>query len=323
MPRRVSVISIGTFDGVHVGHVELLRRARVAADAAGGKVVALTFDPHPNTLLRPGSVPERLTTFERKADLLRAGGADEVVRLEPTLERMSLLAEEFLAPLITRYRPVAFVEGSDFRFGKKRRGNNQMLAEYGEKLGFEVHVVEAVEVALGDQHVVKASSTLVRWLLEHGRVQDAARVLGRDYQLSGKVVRGDRRGRILGFPTANIATTCAVPQAGVYAASARLPDGREFPAAVSVGPRPTFDAPEPRVEAFLILPEPAPRGEPIRGLPEYGWSLTLRFRRYLREQLKFDSAAELIEQMARDCERAIQHLDAAGDAAENGVTLCR
>lgn len=317
MPRRASVISIGTFDGVHIGHRELLSRARLAADAAGGKVVALTFDPHPNTLLRPGSVPERLTTFERKAELLRAGGADEVVRLEPTLERMSLLAEEFLAPLISRYNPVAFVEGSDFRFGKKRRGNNKMLAEYGEKHGFVLHVVEAVEVALGDQHVVKASSTLVRWLISHGRVQDAARVLGRDYELSGKVVRGDRRGRILGFPTANITTSCAVPQAGVYAAIAHLPDGREFPAAVSVGPRPTFDAPEPRVEAFLMLPVPVPRGEPIPGIPEYGWPLTLRFRSYLREQLKFDSAVELIDQMARDCDRALQILDAADHAVES------
>lgn len=320
--RGANVLTIGNFDGVHLGHVALVRRAREAADSTGGKVIALAFDPHPFTLLRPQDVPARLSTFEQRADLLRAAGADEVVRLEPTPQQLAQSAEAFIDEVVTKYEPGAFVEGSDFHFGKGRAGNVETLRAWGTSRGFDVHVVDPVEVALSDQHVIRASSSLIRWLLEQGRVQDAALVLGRDYQLTGEVVRGDRRGRDLGFPTANIRTACALPLGGVYAAIATLPDGRTFPAAVSVGPRPTFNAPEPRLEAFLMLPSPGKRGEPVPGLPEYGWTLSLSFRAFLREQLKFDSLPQLIHQMARDCDRALQMLAHPAHAEERGTVLC-
>jgi len=320
--RGTNVLTIGNFDGVHLGHVALVRRAREAAVSLGGKVIALAFDPHPFTLLRPRDVPARLSTFEQRAALLRAAGADEVVRLEPTPQQLAQSAEGFVDEVVAKYAPGAFVEGSDFHFGKGRAGNVETLSAWGASRGFDVHVVDPVEVDLSDQHLVRASSSLVRWLLDHGRVQDAALVLGRDYQLAGEVVRGDRRGRDLGFPTANVRTACALPLGGVYAATATLPDGREFPAAVSVGPRPTFNAPEPRLEAFLMLPSPGRRGEPVPGLPEYGWTLSLSFRAFLREQLKFDSLPQLIEQMARDCERAMEFLSHPAHAEERGTVSC-
>lgn len=318
-----SVLTIGNFDGVHIGHAALVRRAREIADGHHGKVIALTFEPHPATLLKDGVVPPRLTTFERRAELLRANGVDEVVCLTPTRELLSETAEQFVDELVNRFHPVAIVEGSDFRFGKGRRGDNELLARLGSSRGFAVHVVDPIEVDLSDQHLVRASSTLTRWLLSGGRVQDAARVLGRAYELSGPVVRGDRRGRELGFPTANIQTTCTLPMGGVYAAVGVLPDGREVPAAVSVGVRPTFDAMEPRLEAFLILGDQPSRGLPVPGLPEYGWTLTLRFEAFLREQFKFDSLEDLIRQMARDCERALQLLEVSCHAIGIGVTPCR
>ncbi len=320
--RGSNVLTIGNFDGVHLGHVALVRRARQAAASLGGKVIALAFDPHPFVLLRPQDVPARLSTFEQRQAHLREAGADEVVRLEPTPRQLAQPAEAFIDEMVARYTPGAFVEGSDFHFGKGRAGNVEVLSLWGKSRGFDVHVVDPVEVALSDQHVVRASSSLIRWLLDHGRVQDAARVLGRDFQLTGEVVRGDRRGRDLGFPTANVRTTCSLPLGGVYAAIATLPDGRSFPAAVSVGPRPTFNAPEPRLEAFLMLPSPGKRGEPVSGLPEYGWALSLSFRAFLREQLKFDSLPQLISQMARDCERALQLLDRPAHAEERGTVSC-
>jgi riboflavin kinase / FMN adenylyltransferase len=318
---RKNVLTIGNFDGVHVGHVALIRQARALADVSGGRIIALTFDPHPNTLLKPDQVPDRLTTFERRKELLQAAGADLVLCLWPTPGQLSLSPEAFVEDLVREHQPCAFVEGSDFHFGKARRGNVELLAKLGKSRGFVVHVVDPVEVDLSDQHIVRASSSLTRWLLSNGRVQDAARVLGRPYELTGPVVQGDRRGRDLGFPTANIATSCALPMAGIYAATATLPDETEVPAAVSVGPRPTFDAPQPRLEAFLLLDTQPPLGHPIPGVPEYGWSLTLRLRAYLREQVKFDTIPELLRQMARDCERALQVLGAA-PAAECGVTSC-
>lgn len=306
--QGANVITIGNFDGVHLGHVALIRRARDLAATRGGKVIALAFDPHPFTLLRPQDVPARLSTFDERAALLRAAGADEVVRLEPTPQQLAQSAEAFVDDVVAKFSPASFVEGSDFHFGKGRAGNVTTLKAWGLSRGFDVHVVNPIEVDLSDQHLVRASSSLIRWLLEQGRVQDAARVLGRDYELSGEVIRGDRRGRELGFPTANVRTSCSLPLAGVYAAWALLPDGQHLPAAVSVGPRPTFNAPEPRLEAFLMLPTPATRGQPIPGLPEYGWTLRLSFRAFLREQLKFDSLPQLISQMARDCTRALELL---------------
>lgn len=309
-----SVITIGNFDGVHAGHAALIARARqvAAAGPAPRRVLALTFDPHPLSTLRPEDTPPRLTTFSRRADLLRALGADRVVRLRPDHRTLHLTPEAFVRRLVERYRPVSFVEGSDFRFGRDRAGDVLRLAELGATMGFGVEVVPPVEVALTDQSIVAASSTLVRWLVAHSRVRDAAILLGRPYTLEGRVVRGDRRGRTIGFPTANLQAICLAPGDGVYAGRARLPSGENLPAAISVGTKPTFGHTERAVEAYLLT-EPAAgtaskrrRSVTLPGLPEYGWDLTLEFIGWVRDQVRFESVESLVDQMRRDCERVAE-----------------
>jgi riboflavin kinase / FMN adenylyltransferase len=303
-----TILSIGTFDGVHRGHQRLIARARKLADgvSAGGRagsVTVLAFDPHPSAVLQPGLEPARLTTFAQRAGLLRAAGADHIVHLDPSPELLALSAEEFIASVIRDYAPAAIVEGADFHFGRGRRGNLQTLVDLGREHGFRCEVVPALEIALTDCTPVTASSSITRWLIGHGRVRDAAAVLGRPHSVAGVVVRGDQRGRVLGFRTANVETPCMVPGEGIYAGIAHLEDGRRIGAAVHVGPRPTFDEPAYRVEAHLLGVECDENGA-IAGMPEYGWSMELSFVARLRDQMRFDSVPALVDQMARDCERA-------------------
>jgi riboflavin kinase/FMN adenylyltransferase len=238
-----SVLSIGTFDGVHLGHQSLIRRAREIADRhPGARVVALVFKPNPLEVLRPEQAPARLSMFEHRRHWILSAGADEVVRLEPTPEFLAETPEQFVHWCVEKFNPIAFVEGDDFHFGRARAGTNAVLAEFGRSFGFTVDVVPTCTVALTDHQLVPARSTIVRWLLSCGRARDAAIVLGRPYELGGTVVRGDRRGRTIGFPTANLETSTLIPADGVYAAVAHLPDSRTLPAALSVGTKPTFGA---------------------------------------------------------------------------------
>lgn len=246
-----TAVTIGNFDGVHAGHAALVARARSLV-GPGGRVVVLAFDPHPSSVLRPGTEPARLTTFARRAELLRGQGADEVRRLEPDGGLLSLSPEAFMRHVVDSFGPAVLVEGADFHFGKGRAGHVAELREIGRAMGFGVEIVEPVEVELCDQSLVTASSSLARWLLAGGRVADAGRVLGRAYELSGDVVSGDRRGRGIGFPTANVEPAETPPAPGVYACTAELPDGRELPAAVHVGERPTIGDGKPRVEAHVL-----------------------------------------------------------------------
>lgn len=300
MARR-TVLTIGNFDGVHAGHAALLTRARAIAASTGDapRVVALAFFPHPMAVLAPGRAPATLTTFETRKRLLLAAGADEVVRLDPEHGLLERTAEEFVDDLVRDYAPVAIVEGPDFHFGKGRRGTIDTLRALGERHGFAVEVVHPVAVRLTDSREVPASSTLARWLVAHGRVADAAALLTRPYFITGEVVRGARRGRELGVPTANIRTPCLPPGEGVYAGRATLPDGSTFPAAVSVGTNPTFGEHALSVEAHVL---------DWGGFPdedrEYGWPIELTFDAWLRDQLRFESVDALIDQMRRDIDRA-------------------
>ncbi|MCC6679202.1 MAG: adenylyltransferase/cytidyltransferase family protein [Phycisphaerales bacterium] len=326
--KAQSVITVGNFDGVHVGHAELVRRARALASSLreGSRVVAMTFDPHPITRLRPEHAPRMIMGFARRAELLRGLGADEVVRVEPTADVLNRTAEQFVRSVVEAYRPAAFVEGSDFRFGRGREGTVAVLAELGARLGFAVEVVKPVGVALEDQTLVTASSSLARWLVRHGRARDAAAVLGRPHELRGRVVQGDRRGRTIGFPTANLSTEDLRPADGVYAAVARLEDGRSWAAAVNVGSRPTFAGMENRVEAHLLIGEPggwAPGADasgwrPIAGLAEYGWPLTLELVGWVRDQVKFDSPRRLVEQISRDRARVAEMVMNLGAGSPDG-----
>lgn len=318
-----SAVTIGTFDGVHRGHAALALCARDFARAHAGRAIALVFDPHPLSRLRPEAAPPPISTFEQRARWLTQLGIDEVVRLEPTPDRLAQPPEAFIDEIVERFNPELFVEGPDFRFGKARAGDVRTLADAGrarpEPERFAVEVIEPVEVALDNHTLARASSTLVRWLVAHGRVTDAARVLGRPYELAGTVVQGDRRGRTIGYPTANLDTRLLTPADGVYAGRATLPDRRTFPCAISVGTKPQFGGRVRAVEAHLLdTPDRAgtTNHDAIDGLDEYGWTLRITFATYLRDQARFPSVDELLEQMARDCDRA-QRL--ADTPASNGA----
>lgn len=297
-----TVVTIGNFDGVHLGHAALLREARrLAGDR--GRVVAMMFQPHPLSVLKPGDSPAMLTPFERRAALLMSLGADDVVRLEPSREVLGLSPEEFVDRVLSEHRPSAFVEGKDFRFGRERSGDVLTLRALGQARGFEVSIIDAVEAALTDQTLVTCSSTIARWLVSRGRVADAERVLGRPHELAGAVVRGDQRGRTIGYPTANLLSECLVPADGVYAGIALLPDGRELPAAVHVGARATFDDDRRTVEAYIIgWRGPLEDGWP--GASEYGWEIRVSFLAWLRDQARFDGVPALVDQIRRDVARA-------------------
>lgn len=308
-------ITIGTFDGAHRGHGALIAACRERV-GEHGRVIAMAFDPHPASKLNPSAVPARLTTFEQRSALLRATlrdgrrGADEVVRLTPDDALLDLSPEAFVAQVCRAHRPAWWIEGADFHFGKGRAGSVRTLESLSASEGFRSLVVPGVTVALDDHLVVRASSTLVRWLLANGRVRDAGVVLGRWFEHAGEVVRGDQLGRTIGFRTLNIAGECVPPGDGVYAAWVSLPDGRSCPAAVNIGLRPTVRGGqgglERRVEAHVMHPDGSPADLSTFG--DYGWRATLRFVAWMRDQMRFDGLETLKCQLRRDTLRACRIL---------------
>lgn len=290
-----TAITIGTFDGVHLGHAALVEAAR---DAVGGRgrVVALCFDPHPLTILRPEAAPVCLSTLRQRSHWMRAAGADEVIPLEPTARLLGQSPRAFLEWVIAEHAPDAIVEGNDFRFGRDRSGSIRTIQELAGTLGYRAITVDDVEGTLTDGTVVRISSSIIRWLIRAGRVRDAARLLGHPYVVCGPVVRGDGRGGPdLGMPTANVDPCQELPGDGIYAGVAMGPDGRRYPAAISVGTKPTFGE-NPRVcEAHLIGLDPE--------ADEYGWTMRLEFHEWLRDQIAFDGIDHLVGQMHRDVAR--------------------
>jgi riboflavin kinase/FMN adenylyltransferase len=297
-------ITIGAFDGVHLGHQALLRAAR-AEVGAGGRVVALAFEPHPLRVVRPRDIPAQLSTFTQRHRWLKAAGADEVVALEPTPELLNRSPESFLAWLRETHAPDVIVEGPDFRFGRDRAGTVDTLREHEGAYGYRTVILENVMAALSDLSVVRVASSMVRWLLRHGRVRDAANLLGRPYRLECKVVSGDGRGAAaLGVATANLDHgTYLLPADGIYAGVATVPDAAVYPAAISVGTKPTYGD-HPRVcEAHLV--------DFDGRAGAYGWTIRLDINDWLRDQIAFDSEGLLIEQIHRDIARVKLEADAA------------
>jgi riboflavin kinase/FMN adenylyltransferase len=288
------IASIGNFDGVHLGHQAIVAAARKAAGLQG-RVVAVTFDPLPVAVLRPDAAPARLTSSARREALLLACGCDSVHVLDPRSGILGESPEGFIEHLRAAVPFDAIAEGADFRFGRGRSGDVATLADIGLRMGFKTIEVPEVDEALGDGSIIAARSTAVRWLLSMGRVADAARLLGRAHAVEGVVERGDQRGRLLGFPTANVMTTgMALPADGVYAGRAII-DGREYPAAISVGTKPTF-GPNARVcEAHVLGLEAA--------LDSYGWSIEVHFEQWLRSQWRFPNPEALIVQLRADVAR--------------------
>ncbi|MGP0063698.1 MAG: riboflavin biosynthesis protein RibF [Isosphaeraceae bacterium] len=291
---RGASVTVGNFDGVHRGHQHLIGRLRSRADAAGALALAITFDPHPVALLRPDQAPVPLVWPDREIALLREAGATEVgvFRTGPWL--LELSAREFFDRVIVgQLAARGMVEGPNFAFGHDRLGNVSILGEWCDEAGIAFEVVEATRI---DGELV--SSSLIRRCLTEGRVEDAARFLGRPHRIRGIVSHGAGRGAGLGFPTVNLdAITTLIPADGVYAALAWI-DGRgpAWSAACNIGPNPTFGEQARKVEAHLI--------EFSGDL--YGRSVELEFVRRLRGTRRFAGLDELLEQLRRDVDATRQ-----------------
>jgi riboflavin kinase/FMN adenylyltransferase len=290
-PRfKGGVLSVGVFDGVHVGHQRVLGRAVERARSLGAPAVVFTFHPHPLAVLRPQETPPRIQTFGRKLDLMREIGIAAVIWPHDSAVILAMPPQEFFEKVVCDALAArAVVEGGDFRFGTGAGGDRRMLESLARERGIEVEFVG--EMLVGGERV---SSTRIRRLIAAGNVAEAARCLGRPYRFQGTVVEGHHRGAKLGYPTINIdSPRFLVPAEGVYAGRALVLD-KSYPAAISVGRMPTFQAQHPLVvEAFLLDFE----GE------LYGEQAALDFLEYLRPQQAFADAEALKRQMAADCER--------------------
>ncbi len=308
------VLTIGVFDGVHRGHAELIARAVKSGRARGVPTVLMTFDPHPMEVVFPGSHPAQLTTLTRRAELAEELGIDVFLVMPFTTDFMKLTPERYVHELLVeRLHVLDVVVGENFTFGKKAGGNVATLRKAGERFGFAVESVSLV----ADQHqseTVTFSSTYIRACVDAGDMVAAAEALGRPHRVEGVVVRGDGRGRGLGYPTANVAPPMysAIPADGVYAgwftvlgrgpeAGSVLP-GRRYPAAVSIGTNPTFSGRTRTVEAYVL----------DAAADLYGQHVAVDFVARIRGQEKFESVDELIEAMGRDTERARTILAAQG-----------
>lgn len=288
------VVTIGVFDGVHQGHQRIIGRAVELARERGVQAVVLTFDPHPIEIIRPGSHPPVLTGSRHKADLLEALGVDVMCVLPFTPEFRRLTDQEFVHQvLVERLHVTGVVVGENFRYGAQGAGDVATLTASGRRFGFTVE-----GLGLQGSADTTFSSTYIRSLVDAGDVGEAAHVLGREHRIEGLVVRGDQRGREIGYPTANLSLIpwSAVPADGIYAG--RLlrglsTTGEQLLAAISIGTNPTFAGRERRVEAYVL----DFTGE------LYGERVGLSFSARLRDTIRFETASELVLQMDQDVER--------------------
>lgn len=277
-------LTVGSFDGVHLGHLDVIQHTVRAARSARAEPALITFEPHPRCVLDPANCPQSITTLHEKLALLEAAGIAHAIVLRFDRELASLSPQDFIERLSGAIDIRRWVIGFDFAFGRGRTGNAEWLRAHG-------HQVEVIPPFLVEGHELHSSE--VRRLVTTGEVETANLLLGREYAMAGPVEAGERVGRRLGFPTANIGIepNKLVPALGAYAGRATAPEG-EFMAALSVGYRPTFGGTQLRVEAFLLDFE----GD------LYQQRLELRFVRYLHPDIKFPSPAELVLQLKKDVE---------------------
>jgi riboflavin kinase/FMN adenylyltransferase len=299
-----SVVTIGAYDGVHLGHQHVIGQVRTLARDWGLASTVATFDRHPATVVRPESAPKLLTDLDQKLELLAETGVDSclVIRFDQTRSQES--AEDFVTSvLVDQLRARVVVVGRDFHFGHRRRGDVTLLQRMGQSLGFDVHGLELVAGAgAGDGDGPPVSSTRIRQLLAEGQVEAAATMLGRDHEVRGQVRRGDGRGRELGFPTANVAipTNICLPADGIYAGRYRQPRGDAHPAALSLGRRPTFydQSAGSLLEAYLLDFDGDLYDQPA----------AVQFHTRLRDEVRFDNVGDLVAQIdqdVRDTRRAL------------------
>lgn len=282
-----TVVAIGNFDGVHLGHQRLLQEAGASPDTP---LVVITFWPHPMSVLRPDKAPELLGDLNSRIELLKRAGAHEVRVVQFTEAVAQLSPQEFVERFVLPLDPRIVMVGENFRFGHRAAGDVDELVRLGQGR-FDV-----VPVALESVNDIVTCSTLIRSSLAEGDVAAAARHLGRPFQVSGVVVMGDQRGRELGYPTANLPVPkdMAVPADGVYAGWLTAPDGIRLPAAISVGSNPTFDGADRRVESYVL---------DRTDLELYGEGIVVDFIDRLRGQVRFDGVDALVTQMDEDIRR--------------------
>ncbi len=284
-----SIVTIGVFDGVHLGHQRLIHRLVKEARESGRTSVVLTFFPHPDVVIKGVSGRYYLTSPEKRAERILDFGVDLVITHEFNESVRQLRAATFVEQLRRHLNMAALWVGPDFALGYKREGNVDFLRAQGEQSGF---AVETVDLKMGDNPGMVISSSRIRDALLEGDVTGAAAMLGRPYALAGEVVLGDRRGCQIGFPTANIDVWAEqlLPANGVYACWAVTADGVRHPAVTNIGVRPTFDGDRLLVEAHLLDFD----------ADIYGQNLKLTFQQRLRDEMRFDGVDALVAQISRD-----------------------
>ena len=288
---REAFVTIGNFDGVHLGHLPILKKLIEAAHSENSKAVVITFDPHPKKVLRPEIRPFYLiTSTEEKIKLLEDIGVDGLILIPFDLNFSKMTAESFVCDILWDKLHIRKIfVGHDYSFGKSKTGNKVFLAAIGKKLGFEVDIINAVK--LDDETI---SSTRLRHLILDGDVRTAARLLGRPYNVSGIVVEGKRRGSILGIPTANIKPEKElIPAQGVYAVIAHLENDRHQ-GVLNIGFNPTFSDTDLSVEVFLL---------DFSG-DIYGKRVNVLFMERIRDEVKFENSEQLVKQIRKDIDEA-------------------
>jgi riboflavin kinase/FMN adenylyltransferase len=300
-PGERTVVTIGAYDGVHLGHQAVIADVRRIAEREGAKSVVLTFDRHPATVVRPESAPLLLTSPDQRLELLAATGVDATVIVTFTEEQARESAQQFVERVLVKALAVkVVVVGENFHFGSHREGNVKLLEECGRDDDFVVDPIRLVPRSDGIDEPI--SSTAIRRALAGGEVERAAEMLGRQHEVRGVVVRGDQRGRLLGFPTANVEVpnVICLPADGVYAGWYERPDGSVHPCAINLGRRPTFyeHADHSLLEAHLI---------DFAG-DLYGERAKVRFEHFLRSEQKFDGIDQIKEQLTQDVDHARQLL---------------
>jgi len=296
---RQPVLALGNFDGMHRGHLKIIERVRRGAEERGATAVAMTFDPHPSKIVRPDKAPPLLMTHQQKLEALARGGMHGVAIVRFTPELAQWDPETFVRSVLVEWLHVAEVwVGANFLFGHDRSGTFSLLRSLGARYGFRAEKIDPVRYK---DFVV--SSTRVRRLITEGRVDEAGALLGHHYALDGTVVQGQKRGRELGFPTANLcAENELVPPAGVYATTANI-DGLAYPAITNIGTRPTFESGEENVIETHVLDVDKDM---------YGTKLRLGFVQRLRDEKKFDGVDALKAQIEADRSRARDLFDRMG-----------
>ena len=288
---RGAIIALGNFDGFHLGHQAVAGEAIAWARAEGRPAIIATFDPHPVRFFKPEAAPFRLTTLDQRQELFAAAGADAMLVFAFDAELASTTAEDFMAKLLVeRLGAAGVVTGEDFTFGKARGGNIELLKTRGAELGLSSRAVGAVML---DGEVV--SSSRIREALKAGDCETATRLLTRPFAIRGVVQHGDKVGRTIGFPTANLPLGNYLrPHYGIYAVSAQLADGTQLHGAASLGIRPSFDPPKELLEPHFF----------DWSGDLYGQEIEVAFHHFLRPEAKFDSLDALTRQMLVDCDQA-------------------